>query len=288
MKKGLLVCVILLVSVAGSAHSLTPTEPRDRSGGIDERKFDNPAFFGTTLVNLPTTRTLEKGDFLFRISHRFLPPVSSGADSFAGLDGPAYILLGLGYGITDKLTVTAGRSNLHQEWELRAAYAVLDQARTPASPLSCTLHAGGSYVTEEQPPDAEWSGRLRLSALASLSSQINDRLSLLAVPAYSSNTNFWTPASEGTFSLGLGGRVVVYDEVSLIGEWVPVLSGYEEVADGWGLGIEMNTGGHVFQLFVTGCYGLMASQYLVGSDLGGTDADFGDKLRFGFNIFRTI
>ena len=288
MKKGLLACIFILVSIAGRAYSLTLAETGDQLGGIDEQKFDRPAFWGTTLVNLPTTETPDKGDFLFRISHRFLPPLSSGSDSFAGLDGPAYILLSMGYGITDNLTVTAGRSNLHQEWELRADYAVLDRARTPASPLSCTLHAGGSYVTEEQPPNAEWSGRFRWSALVSLSRQINDRLSLLAVPAYSSNTNFWTPASEGTFGLGVGGRVVVFDEISFIGEWIPVLSGYEEVADGWGLGIEKNTGGHVFQIIVTGSYGLMASQYLVGGDLGGSGADVGDRLRFGFNIYRTL
>lgn len=288
MKKGLLVCVAVLVSIAGRAYSMTPTEPRDQSGGSEEQKLDGPAFWGTTLVNLPTTETLDKGDFLFRISHRFLPPVSSGSDSFAGLDGPAYILFSMGYGITDNLTVTAGRSNLHQEWELRADYAVLDQAKTPAFPLSFTLHAGGSYVSEEQPPDVEWSGTFRVSVFASLSRRINDRLSLLAVPAYSSNTNFWDPSSDGTFGLGLGGRVVVFDEISLIGEWVPVLSGYEEVVDGWGLGIEKYTGGHVFQIFVTGAYGLMAPQYLVGGDLGGPDTDFGDKLRFGFNIYRTI
>lgn len=48
------------------------------------------------------------------------------------------------------------------------------------------------------------------------------------------------------------------------------------------------TGGHVFRIFVTGSYGFMASQYLVGSDLGGSEADFGDRLRFGFNICRTL
>jgi|WetSurMetagenome_2_1015567.scaffolds.fasta_scaffold17015_4 hypothetical protein len=288
MKNGLLLCVLVLASMAGKVHPSTPADARDRSDRIEGRGFERPAFWGTTLVNLPTTRTLDRGNFLLRISHRFLPPVSSGRASFAGLDGPAYILLSLGYGITDNLMARIGRSNLNQEWELGADYAVLDQARTPASPLSCTLHAGGDLVTEKRPPGAGWSGRFRLSALASLSRQINGRLSLLAVPAYSSNTDFRNPSSEGTFSLGLGGRIVVYDDISLIGEWVPVLAGYKDVVDGWGLGIEKKIGGHVFQVFATDCYGLMASQYLTGGDLGGHDTGFGDKLRFGFNIFRTM
>ena len=288
MRNRLLLCVLVLVSIAGRVYSLTLTEARDPSGRAGGQGFDRPAFWGTTLVNLPTTQTLDKGDFLLRISHRFLPPVSNGRASFAGLDGPAYILLSLGYGITDNLMVTLGRSNLYQEWELRVGCAVLDQSRTPASPISCTVHVGGNLITEKQSPGADWSGRFRLSALASLSHQINGRLSLLAVPAFSSNTNFWNPSSEGTFSLGLGGRILVHDDISLIGEWVPVLAGYKDVVDGWGLGVEKKIGGHVFQVFVADCYGLTASQYLTGGDLGGPDTGFGDKLRFGFNIFRTM
>jgi len=288
MGNRLLVCLLVLVSFAGGASSSTLTDAGDQSGRIQEQKFERPAFWGTTIVNLPTTRTLDKGDFLLKISHRFLPPVSNGRATFAGLDGPAFILLSMGYGITDNLMVTVGRSNLYQEWELLADYAVLDQAKTPGSPLSCTLHAGGNIVTEKQPRGTNWSGRFRFSALASLSRQINERVSLLAVPGFSSNTNFWDPSSEGTFSLGLGGRIQAFDEISLIGEWVPVLAGYNDIADGWGLGVEKKIGGHVFQAFITDCFGLTASQYLVGGDLGGPGASFADKLRFGFNIYRTI
>ena len=63
--------------------------------------FENPAFWGTRLINLPTTTTMEKHDVLFRISHRFIPKTDSGYDGFYGLDGPAVVFASLGYGITD-------------------------------------------------------------------------------------------------------------------------------------------------------------------------------------------
>jgi hypothetical protein len=227
---------------------------------------------------------LGKGEFLFRVSHRFQPPVSSGWDSFYGFDGPAYILLSFGYGITDNLMVTVGRSRLYQEWEFNADWAVIEQGKNSSLPFSATLHAGGSLVSQDEPQSAEWSGRFRLSALVSLSYQLNDRLSFLLVPAFSSNTNFWEPSSEGTFALGIGGRFMVFDDISLIAEWMPPLAGYKDFYSGWGLGVEKKIGGHVFQFFVTDSIGLIASQYLPGGDLRLGDGDF----RFGFNIFRTF
>jgi hypothetical protein len=250
----------------------------------NQKGFSKPAFWGTRLINLPTTTTLSKGDFLFRISHRFDPPMSDGWDVFYGLDGPAHILFSLGYGITDDLMVTVGRSNLYQEWEFNADWAFLEQGQNSSLPISAALQVGGSVVSQDEPQGEEWSGRFRLSALVSLSYQLNDKISFLLVPAFASNANFWEPDSEGTFALGIGGRFMLFDDFSLIAEWVPPLAGYEDFYSGWGFGVEKKIGGHVFQLFVTDSVGLIASQYLPGGDLRLGDGDF----RLGFNIFRTF
>jgi hypothetical protein len=248
------------------------------------QKFTRPAFWGTRLVNLPTTTTVGKGELLFRISHRFQPPTSSGWDSFYGLDGPAFILFSFGYGITDDLMVTVGRSRLYQEWELNADWAFLEQGAKSSLPFSATLHVGANLVSQDEPLGADWSGRFRLSALVSLAYQFNDRLSFLLVPAFCTNTNFFEPNSEGTFALGFGGRFTVFDEFSIIAEWVPTLAGYNDLYSAWGLGIEKKIGGHVFQVFITDSLGIIDSQYLSGGDLKLGDGDF----RFGFNIFRSF
>jgi len=263
----------------------SPPGPGEGAGQAAMSKgVSKPAFWGTRLVNLPTTTTLGKGDFLFRISHRFQPPVSAGWDSFFGFDGPAFILFSFGYGITDNLMVTVGRSKLYQEWEFNADWAAFEQGEKSSLPFSVTLHAGGSIVSQKEPQGAEWSGRFRFNALLSLAYQLNDRLSFLLVPAFTSNANFWEPSSEGTFAIGIGGRFMVFDDISLIAEWVPRLAGYKDLYSGWGLGVEKKIGGHVFQVFVTDSIGLIASQYLPGGDLKLGDGDF----RIGFNIFRTF
>ncbi len=268
-------------SLTGSDDDRTTARQAAEAGG---RTFSKPAFWGTRLVNLPTTTTLGKGDFLFRISHRFQPPVSEGWDSLFGVDGPAFILFGFGYGITDSLTVTVGRSRLYKEWEFGADWSLFEQGRKGALPFSTTLHLGGGLVTLDKPLGAEWSGRFRLNALLSLAYQLNDRVSFLLVPAYATNTNFWEPSSDGTFSLGIGGRIMIFDDISILAEWVPQLAGYKDLHSGWGFGLEKKIGGHVFQFFVTDSIGLTPAQFLPGGDLKLGEGDF----RFGFNIFRTF
>jgi hypothetical protein len=246
-----------------------------------KQPYDKPAFWGTRLVNLPTTTTPSKGDFLLRISHRFSEPVDAGFNELFGLDSYANILVGFGYGITDNLQVTVGRARVNKEFEFGADWLIAKQGLTGRSPLSLTLHGGLSLATEGD-------DSVKLSAALSLSRQVTSRFSVMAVPAFASNTNYDPLAldPEGTFSLGLGARYMIVKDLSVIAEWVPVLAGYKDAENGWGLGLEKKIGKHVFQFFVTNAFGLTTSQFISGGDLG--SGGFFERFRIGFNIFRTF
>jgi len=255
------------------------------AGKMAAPMFDKPAFWGTRLVNLPTTTTPGPGEFMFRISHRFQPPISAGWDEFYGLDGPAFILPEFAYGISDQIAVRLGRSRLYKEWAIGLDWRLLEQGAFSGLPLEATLHFGGSLVSQEWPAGLDFKpGRGKINLEMSFSYQLSRGLSFLVVPAYASNTNHWERSSDGTFSLGFGGRMMVLDDLSLIVEWVPVLAGYKDISNGWGVGVEKKIGGHVFQVFVTNSLGLTPAQYLTGGDLKLSEGDF----RIGFNIFRTF
>ena len=231
---------------------------------------------GTQLLNLPTTTTPDKGDFLVRIAHRFSDRVEEGFDDLLGLDSYANIFLGVGYGITDNLAVSVGRARFDKEFELAADWLVAEQGQGAGFPISIALHGGVDLVTESLPDEA------KLFAMASLSRQLTRRLSVLVVPAFVTNANHWDLDPESSFSLGLGARYMIFKEFSIIAEWVPVLAGYGDVEGGWGLGFEKKIGGHVFQVFINNALGLTAAQVLPGGDYRLGDFDF----RIGFNIFR--
>ena len=253
-------------------------------GSGDASGFAAPAFYGKSLVNLPTTETPGKGDLLFRVSHRFIEPVNAGHEYFLGLDGPAYILLSLAYGVTDRVSVGLARTNLLDEIELSSKVALMRQGTDFSAPVSATLVAGFTLTTE-RPAGAslfDWDN-MHFNAQLALSRLLTERFSLLCVPSFSSNTNYALPGEDNTMSLGLGSWLMLIENISLVGEWTPLLAGGETGTDTWGIGVEAKKGGHVFHVFVTDAYGLTPNQYIPGGDL----KDNGD-VRFGFNLYRTL
>jgi len=266
------------------APAMAPASQAPAEDG-QKKKFEDPAFWGTQVINLPTAQMIEKGRFLFRVSHRFYQPVSSGYDAFFGLDGSAATLIGFGYGISDKLGLSLSRTNQFQEVELGLHWLILEQGQKPTLPFSAALHAGTSLITQSQPDKSLFdSDNFKLNIQLSITHQLSNRFSLLIVPAYSTNTDNFDVDSKGTLALGLGGRFMFLEDLSLIGEWVPVLSGYKDKGSGWGLGLEKKIGGHVFQFFVSNVFGLTSDQFVSGGDLLLKDGDF----RIGFNIFRSF
>jgi hypothetical protein len=251
----------------------------------DEGAAGAPAFWGTRLINLPTTTIPGKGELLVRISHRFTPKADSGYDSFYGLDGPASVLLGFGYGITDDLEIRLDRSNLYQEWELGAGWRILKPSAGSSLPIAAVLGAGVGWASQKIAGRDRTDGRnFKVNLQLSMSARITSRWTLLAVPAFSSHTDHWDASPTRTVALGLGTRYLVFRDFSLIAEWIPVIDGYKNAQNAWGLGIEKRAGRHVFQVFVSNSLGMTSAQFIPGGDLRIQDADF----RFGFNIFRSF
>ena len=87
------------------------------------------------------------------------------------------------------------------------------------------------------------------------------------MPAYAANANHWADDRDGTFSIGIGGRYMIFEDISLVAEWIPVLAGYKDQGNGWAFGLEKKIGGHVFQVFVLNSGGLTPAQSLPGGDL---------------------
>jgi hypothetical protein len=263
-----------------------PESKKKVQGMINER--ENPAFWANRLINLPTTKTIGKGEVLLRVSHRFYAPTKKGYDFYYGPDVGAFVLLSLGYGITDNLDVTLGHSNLYHEFELSLDWRVLNQGAGWGHPVSLVFSGGGSLISQKPENKKVFrSENFKINMQASLSRQVINSLSFLLVPAYSSNTNrypYHSEPAEGTWVLGTGGRFTPVVDFSIIAEWTPVLSGYEANSRGWGSGVEYKTGGHVFQVFVTNCFGLTSDQFFPGGDLKLSHSEF----RLGFNIFRTF
>ena len=258
-------------------EAASPGEPEEEYG-------PHGAFLGQTLINLPTTESLDRGEVLFRVSHRFYIPTSEGHEYFFGLDGPAFVFVSLAYGVTERWGLALGRTNLRDEVELSSKVSVFREGEGRV-PFSVSVSAAACLSTEvPEDEDVFDSRNFRGGVQLCVSRAVCDRLSVLGVPSYSYNTDYSHPEEESTFGAGLGARFALSDNVSLVGEVIPVLSGYSLDSSTWGVGLELRKGGHVFHLFMNDSYGLTPGQYLPGGDLELSDGDF----RLGFNIYRTL
>lgn len=238
-------------------------------------------FHSTQSANLPTAETLGKGEWLFEVSHRFVPAVSGGAGVLWGLDGPVVNRLGLAYAVTDRAMLGVLRSNLRDNLEVGGKARVLEGGGEGA-PFMVALAAGVAWNTEI--PDAAGFDGSETQAYAQVLAnvRVHDRLALGVVPTYLHNPRIDAPEAGSAVAVGLHAQLYLSPLVSVLGEWIAAGERPGLEHDAGTLGIELETGGHFFKLVVTNQTRMNPTQVL-----GGTPNRFTPRqLRVGFNVTR--
>ncbi|AKQ47638.1 hypothetical protein TH63_10850 [Rufibacter radiotolerans] len=244
-------------------------------------------FKGTRLVNGHTVETNGAGALLFLISHRF-GALNSGAYTFWGLD-QATIRLGLEYGLNDRLTLGMGRSSLEKTYDGFLKYRVAYQ-KPAGLPVSVTAFASTALKSQNwlnAENNYDFAHRLTYTYQVLIARKFSDRLSLQVSPSMVHRNLVETPTGEtNVLAVGAGGRFKVTKRTSFNAEYFYLLPG--ETADAFrntlSLGVDIETGGHVFQLMATNAQGMIEKFFIPQN--GGTWSN-GD-IYFGFNISRVF
>lgn len=268
------------------------------------------AFPGWSLSTLPTTQTLEKGVFLFRIAHRWRGAVNEGLDQLFGLDFGAHVFINLNFPISRDIMLELARSSENATYEFAAKWRFLREKTDGSIPVSAALHAGFDWETLKEifdPSDPTGTKILSRSdgerfhwfAQLALSKKLHDRISVLIVPGILLNGNVNLEDEDPIITLGYGAKLTLFRDFSIFVEGVPILSGEEGANvlggrriegnksvfnDTFTAGIERKVGGHVFHVYITNSLGLATSQYMSGGNFDFFDGDF----RLGFNIYRIL
>ncbi len=247
-------------------------------------------FKSTRLINGQTVETKGRGALEFIFAHRF-GPISGGAYELYGLD-QAFVRLGLEYGITDRLGAGFGRNSMDKTMDAYLRYKALRQ-RSDGTGSPVTLTAFGIAAvrttpkTEEADYDIQFIDRLSYVGQLIIARKFNSNLSLQLMPTFI-HKNAVEPEIEknNQTALGFGGRLKLTRSIALTTEYyyrfnVPSGNTYYNPI---GFGVDIETGGHVFQLVMTNSRGLTERAYLTE-----TSGDFfkGD-ISLGFNITRTF
>lgn len=260
---------------AGSLGAQEPSWNRDR--GPTQTRL--ALFHSTQAVNLPTVETLNGGELLFEIAHRFEPAISDAEDALFGLDGPVFLRLGLAYALTDRAMVGVSRSNLQDNYDLSVKVRLAEVRGS--LPLMVGV-AGGLAYNGELPASVERETQLYGQLI--LNTMLSGRFGVGVVPWILRDPDLELPDAETAIGVGLYGQAYLSDQASVLFEW-NATEGYSDFThDAGTLALELETGGHFFKLMVTNSVRPNPSQFLAGADV----AFEPDEWRLGFNITRVL
>ena len=246
-------------------------------------------FKDTRIVNVQSNETPAEGVLHFVIAHRF-GTLNSGAYELWGLDN-AQMRMAFDYGITDRLAVGVARNTYQKTYEASIKARLLRQSTGPESfPVSVTWYSVAMANGLKAPTDVSpyyFTHRLSYVNQAIIARKMNEQLSLALVPSFvHRNYVETTEDAHDLWLVGVGGRYKLTQRFSINGEYHHYLSQQfdEGFSPSLSLGVDIETGGHVFQLHVTNARGMFERSFL--AEPAGSWGD--GSIYFGFNLSRVF
>ena len=287
MRNSIALFLVVAASAANAQDNLMDLLDKETAPSTD---YSSQTFKGTRLVNGQTIETKGKGELEFIFAHRF-GPINSGAYELFGLD-QAYVRLGLEYGITDKLGVGFGRNSVDKTMDGYVRYKILRQSKGAVNmPVTITGFANAAIRMSPKKEDATYSitteDRMSYTSQLLIARKFTQSLSLQLMPTFvHKNTVDSKIEKNDTFIIGAGGRVKVSRSISLTSEYYYRLNIDEAnpYYNALGFGVDIETGGHVFQLVLSNSRGLTERAFLTET----TGQFFDGDIHMGFNVTRTF
>lgn len=253
---------------------------------LDDLNNKTTATFKTTRVATGhSVEQVKKGVLDFRINHRF-GRVSDGFNNFFGLDN-AVTRIGADYGITDYLMIGAGRSTLNKEYDAFAKVKILGQT-TKKAPVTVNYLAGIYIVAEKIPvEDLAFFNRVSYTHQLLVARKFNDKLSIQLIPTLTHFNMTGTADETNTiFAMGIAGRFKLTKRLALTAEYYYVPENMKRYSNfnPLTIGLDIETGGHVFQLFFSNATGINERSLFTNTY---SQWEKG-QVHFGFNISRVF
>ena len=284
MKKNKLFLILLLAySFSFSQESLL-MKLENESENKSSDKIST--FKAIKIINNQSTKQASEKELYLYVSHRF-GSINGGIKTLFGLD-IANTKIELLYGLSNNLQIGFSRESLKKTYALNAKYNLTTQ--TSKLPITSSFYVSYNYnssLNEDIYPNLNNSDRNFFFGQLLLSKSFNDKISLQLSPSYAkkgfTETIF---EQEDNLILGVTSSYRISNRLAFNIEYSanldrPEISPFSDVLS---FGIDIETGGHVFQL-------LFSNTQTIDDVSVMTDAEGSWKngeIYFGFNILRVF
>lgn len=268
---------IAFYSVAQDSTLLKQTEERT--------EYAYATFKTNRIVNGHSIELVRKNNFDLKISHRFGTATRGFYDLF-GLD-EATMRFGGDYGVTDNLNVGIGRSTVNKTYDGFVKYRLTHQSTgLKTMPVTIVLmNQMGINTLNDVVLNARFAHRLWYVNQLLIARKISNGLSVQLSPIHVHRNLVDVPQySNDLFLIGGGLRQKLTSRVSLNLEYFYLLTEAwnPDQVNTLSIGFDIETGGHIFQLFFTNAIAPYEEGFLISGQKEWQEKEF----RFGFNIAR--
>ena len=242
-------------------------------------------FKDTRIINSQSNETPAGGVLHFVIAHRF-GQISDGPYELWGLDN-ASMRMAFDYGITDRIAVGLARNTYQKTYEANAKVRLIEQGAFPLSLTGYSVMMCNGLRFSQAGVQNYFTSRLSYAHQLVIARKFNSEFSWALIPScVHRNLVAETTDPHDQWIIGTGGRYKLNQRLSINAEYfarLNVPSG-DPYVNSLSLGVDIETGGHVFQLHVTNSRGMFERAFL--SETSGEWAN--GNLFFGFNLSRVF
>ena len=284
MKKNKIFLILLLAYSFSFSQGSLLMELEDESENKLSKEIST--FKAIKIVNNQSTKQASEKELYLYVSHRF-GSINGGIKTLFGLD-IANTKIELLYGLSNNLQIGFSRESLKKTYALNAKYNLTTQ--TSKLPFNSSLYASYNYnssLNEDIYPNLNNSDRNFFFGQLLLSKSFSDKISLQLSPSYAkkgfTETIF---EKEDNLILGFASSYRISNKLAFNIEYSanldrPKISPFNDVLS---FGIDIETGGHVFQLLFSNTQTI--DDISVMTDAEGSWKD--GEIYFGFNILRVF
>ena len=254
--------------------------------------YATATFKASRIINGHSIEQMKKKQLDFRISHRF-GTLNNGAYGLWGLD-QSIIHFSLEYGLKDWLMVGAGRGSFNKTYDTFAKFRLLRQSSGAVwMPVSLSYFTSVELKTLKfQDPTRTnyFSSRLAYVHQLLIARKFNDKFSFQLSPTFIHRNLVKSELDQNDiYSMGAGARYKLTKRLSLNAEYYYVYNPNAKFLDtryydSASVGIDIETGGHVFQIMLTNSQGMREGSFIPQTTGNWLDGD----IHLGFNISRVF
>lgn len=274
-------------SVQDNSNDLEKMLEQDNQSS-NKKIYIKNAFKSSRVINGHSMEFIGKGVLDFRILHRF-GMIKNGYRELFGLD-QASMRFGFDYGVTKNLTVGIGRSTFNKEVDGFVKYRIIHQHKGyKAMPFSLVWISGMTMNTTKITDSRLniFSNRLGYYHQAILGRKFGEIFTLQLSPTFvHRNLVELTTDKNDMVALGIGTRLKLTNRSALILDASPILYGgrssYNRLP--LSIGMDIETGGHVFQLHVSNSRGMNEKAFITET----TQRWEKGEIQIGFNLSRVF